>query len=62
MVTPKQHQAVLGSTKTRIQKPVPAIPTLSLSFVVATIQLIPVWSSVLAVLLPNPAMCLHVGV
>lgn len=37
-------------------------PTLSLSFVVATIQLIPVWSSVLAVLLPNPAMCLHVGV
>ena len=24
---PKQHQAVLGSTKTRVQKPVPAIPT-----------------------------------
>ena len=24
---PKQHQAVLGSTKTRAQKPVPAIPT-----------------------------------
>ena len=26
---PKQHQAVLGSTKTRVQKPVPAIPTQS---------------------------------
>ena len=25
--TPKQHQTVLGSTKTRVQKPVPAIPT-----------------------------------
>ena len=24
---PKQHQVVLGSTKTRVQKPVPAIPT-----------------------------------
>ena len=24
---PKQYQAVLGSTKTRVQKPVPAIPT-----------------------------------
>lgn len=27
---PKQYQAVLGSTKTRVQKPVPAIPTRSL--------------------------------
>lgn len=26
MAMPKQHQAVLGSTKTRVQKPVPAIP------------------------------------
>lgn len=26
MATPKQHQAVLGSTKTRVQKPVSAIP------------------------------------
>lgn len=26
---PKQYQAVLGSTKTRVQKPVPAIPTRS---------------------------------
>ena len=26
-VMPKQYQAVLGSTKTRVQKPVPAIPT-----------------------------------
>ena len=24
---PKQHQAILGSTKTRVRKPVPAIPT-----------------------------------
>lgn len=35
MATPKQHQAVLGSTKTRVQKPVSVIPTLSRSFVVA---------------------------
>ena len=35
MATPKQHQAVLGSTKTRVQKPVSAIPTLSCSFVAA---------------------------
>lgn len=27
MATPKQHQAVLGSTKMRAQKPVPVIPT-----------------------------------
>lgn len=27
MATPKQHQAVLGSTQMRAQKPVPAIPT-----------------------------------
>ena len=27
MATPKQHQAVLSSTKTRVQKPVSAIPT-----------------------------------
>ena len=27
VATPKQHQAVLGSTKMRAQKPVPAIPT-----------------------------------
>ena len=30
MATPKQYQAVLSSTKTRVQKPVPAIPTRSL--------------------------------
>ena len=29
---PKQYQAVLGSTKTRVQKPVPAIPTRWLRF------------------------------
>lgn len=59
---PKQHQAVLGSTKTRVQKPVPVIPTLSLSFAVATIQLIPVWSSASTVLPPNPSACPRVGV
>lgn len=32
-----------------------SIPTLSLSFAVATIQLIPVWSSASTVLPPNPA-------
>ena len=35
IATPKQHQAVLGSTKMRVQKPDSAIPTLSRSFVVA---------------------------
>mgnify|MGYP006899708994 CR=1 FL=1 len=29
MATPKQHQAILGSTKMRVQKPVPIIPTQS---------------------------------
>ena len=29
---PKQHQAVLGGTKTRVQKPVPATPTRWLQF------------------------------
>lgn len=32
-----------------------SIPTLSLSFAVATIQLIPVWPSASTVLPPNPA-------
>ena len=32
MATPKQHQAVLGSTKMRVQKPVSAIPTRWLQF------------------------------
>lgn len=32
-----------------------SIPTLSLSFAVTTIQLIPVWSSASTVLPPNPA-------
>ena len=55
MATPKQHQAVLGSTKTRVQKPVSAIPTLSRSFDVASFQSTPVGSSILAVMPPNPA-------
>lgn len=58
--TAKQHQAVLGSTKTRVQNPVPVIPTLSRSFVVALFQLTPVGSSVLATLLPNPSTCCRV--
>ena len=32
MAIPKQHQAILGSTKTRVQKPVSAIPTRWLRF------------------------------
>ena len=32
MATPKQHQAVLGSTKMRVQKPVPVIPTQNSNF------------------------------
>ena len=59
---PKQYQAVLGSTKTRVQKPVPAIPTLSRSFAVASFQSTPVESSALTVMPPNPAACLRVGV
>ena len=58
----KQYQAVLGSTKMRDQKPVPVIPTLSHAFAVTPIQLILGWSSVLAILPPNPAVCLRVGV
>ena len=53
---PKQHQAVLGSTKTRAQKPVPVIPTLSCEFAAASFQLIPVRSTVFAILPPNPAV------
>ena len=59
---PKQYQAVLGSTKTRVQKPVSAIPTLSRSFVAAPFQLGLVWLSVLSTLPPNPSACLRVGV
>ena len=62
MATPKQHQAILGSTKTRVQKPVSAIPTLSCSFVAAPFQLGLVWLSVLSTLPPNPSACLRVGV
>ena len=57
---PKQYQAVLSGTKTRVLKPVPVIPTLSRSFVVALFQLTPVGSSVLATLLPNPSTCCRV--
>ena len=39
-----------------------ATPTLSRSFVAAPFQLTPVGSSVLAGMLPNPAVCLRVGV
>ena len=38
------------------------IPTLSHAFAVTLIQLILGWSSVLAILPPNPAVCLRVGV
>lgn len=62
MATPKQHQAVLSSTKTRVQKPVPAIPTLSRSFVVAPFRLDLVWLSVLSTLPPNPSACPRVSV
>ena len=58
----KQYQAVLGSTKTRVRKPVPVIPTLSRSFVAATFQLVLVWSPASTVLPPNPSACLRVDV
>ena len=38
---PKQHQTVLGSTKTRAQKPVPAIPTRWLQFYCPDIPVAP---------------------
>lgn len=59
---PKQYQAVLGSTKTRVQKPVPVIPTLSRPFAVVSFQSTPVGLLGLTVLPPNPAACLRVGV
>ena len=62
MATPKQHQAVLSSTKTRVQKPVSAIPTLSRSFVAAPFRLDLVWLSVLPTLPPNPSACPRVSV
>ena len=62
MATPKQHQAVLGGIKTRVLKPVPAIPTLSRSYAEVSFQLTSVWSSASTVLPPNPAACLRVGV
>ncbi len=62
MATPKQHQAVLGSTKMRAQKPVPAIPTLSRSFIVVPFQSTPVGSSALGALPPNPSACPRVSV
>lgn len=62
MATSKQHQAVLGGTKTRAQKPVTVIPTLSRSYAEVSFQLTSVWSSASTVLPPNPAACLRVGV
>ena len=62
MTMPKQHQAVLGSTKTRVQKPVSAIPTLSRSFIAAPFQLGLVRLSVLSTLPPNPSACPRSGV
>lgn len=56
MAMPKQHQAILGSTKTRVQKPVSAIPTLSRSFAVTSFHPIPVGSSIISVLPPNSAV------
>ena len=43
---PKQYQAVLGSTKTRVQKPVPAIPTRWRWFRRPALQLHPVFAGV----------------
>ena len=62
MAAPKQHQAVLGGTKTRAQKPVTVIPTLSRSYAEVSFQLTSVWSSASTVLPPNPAACLRIGV
>lgn len=42
---PKQHQTVLGSTKTRVQKPVSAIPTRWLKTASSLLQFVPVCRS-----------------
>ena len=62
MAAPKQYQAVLGGTKTRAQKPVTVIPTLSRSYAEVSFQLTSVWSSASTVMPPNPAACLRVDV
>ena len=46
----------------RVYATLEIIPTLSHAFAVTPIQLILGWSSVLAILPPNPAVCLRVGV
>lgn len=44
MAMPKQHQAVLGSTKTRVQKPVSVVPTRWLKTASSLSQFVPVYS------------------
>jgi len=59
--TKRNSAAQCGTQKCR-SEPCQPTPTLSYSFVVAPSQLTPVGSSVLAVIPPNPAACLRVGV
>ncbi len=58
---PKQHQAVLGSTKTRVQKPVPAIHTLWLWFCRPVIPVAPSFRPVSSRVPPSSAMSCFVG-
>ena len=61
IATPKQHQAVLGSTKMRVQKPVPAIPTLWLWFCRPVIPVAPSFRPVSSRVPPSSAMSCFVG-
>ena len=58
----KRNSAAQCSTQKCRSEPCRLAPTLSRSFAVAAIQLILVWSSVLAILPPNLAVCPRVGV
>lgn len=56
MAMPKQHQAVLGSTKTRVQKPVSANPTQCFKIIRAHSVL-----TYMHVIRPNGYTCVSVG-
>ena len=58
----KRNSAAQHGTQKCSSKPYRPTPTLSRSFVVVSFQSTPVGLSVLAGMLPNPAVCLRVGV
>ena len=56
MATPKQHQALLGGTKARVQKPVPLFPLDGIGSDVLSFQLRPVLAAVSSRVPPGNAM------